>query len=1048
MSRKEEDEDSYDEEDEVPLSKLVSTNTDEEGVNDATKGEQAAMSRENEAGKAEESTDDPEESSKPKAGDDDKEEKEGPTTEDDVSSNKKPKDPHSKEDGAAAADPIIVDGDDKEDDSNETTAQDAAASSSADKGETSKEDPSAATEQHGITDEPKASDKPAEDDVDAKEEDTTMGETSEKEPGEAPKKDSAAEAPTDELKPGDNANEDRADDGNTKTDEKTEDAAPPTPETTPAEPAKVDNDQPGTGTSSAPEDMAVDSEDETATAGIMATDDPDSSPPVTSETGDKASGEPSSTEQQTPSVPTAADYDSGEASATQPATSAAAFPDNSLRRQRPKSDFEAKPTDEDEPPTSSWTESAEKPHESIVDETGEDPDVKDDSNPSPLVQGEEAEDDNMQVDNNSEPTINILQTADTPMDIDGNAVVLGSPDNNKKPTPTETPVPAGPPREIPTWIVESESEDDEEGADPFEAFKTATTKKTSSKPKKKRRGRKPRLAVNITSFQSSTTETEDEKKDEQGDYTAANPITQFKSDILNLSVEEQMARAEAELEDSLSFFRDSHEEQDPAFAHFVATQKKKLVEVELKKLDFEDATGRKDIEMIVAEQLKIKKAATERSVEKYKVKKMTEEKKDLLRLQKIFSEKAASNQSKINQGIQVLKKRHSQETQRVLQQHRQQVQQRQIPEQMASNEWANLQQRLNSKHERQIQEFAGKGEEVKGRTEADYRREQVKIRQQYEKQISDVENNCRNIYSKMYTGFQQLRQRYLKRHIQKIMKKKEALQKALQEHGAQEQKKEEKEKQSKNAPKAASDDKAALRPPSPIKTSGEGFNFFPYEKSGAASRHKHRKAMLSQIAKQLSVEIHNEGVWMALLKEKKDEKRKEAQKDPHTDSDKKSFLPWGIQARDFLELIICGEIPTMLETEDFDFGDTVALNGGHIRCVLTDLRTSDETARVQRIESIRDQAHTEIELLEKKTMDLQNAFSNAEKMHARCDKEEKDILPPAKDAITDYEGKKISWQNFRTKFAKYLGPGKYLRGALSRYFQSTEIQRCLIKKFS
>ena len=692
--------------------------------------------------------------------------------------------------------------------------------------------------------------------------------------------------------------------------------------------------------------------------------------------------------------------------------------DNSLRRERPRTELpEVKPEDG----------SAELSKEA----TGGNPEELGTVHSSTDVRSkEDTTGSAMDVDDKAATTTRRSDEMDLDPPKPSDPMVANTNDDAPSSTPAATPKPLTlPSRELPVWIVESESED-EEGVDPFEAFKAATTKKTKKEksPKAKEKRMKP-LKVNISSLPVGTVK-EDEKKEEEGDWYPK-PLSEFQRDVFPLSAEEQIARAEAELEDSLQFFRESHEDQDPAFAEFIKIQKKKQLEAELKRLDAEDEAGRKEIEVIVAEQLKENQATTDRSVEKYKAKKMADEKKDMAKLQKLFSDKVASNQSKINQGVQVLKKRHAQETQRIMHQHRQQVQQRQIPEQMASKEWSNLQQRLRAKHERQIQEFASKGEEVKKRTEAEFQRERTKILKQYEKQLHDVENNRQGIYSKMYSGFQQLRQRYVKRHAHKILKKKEALKKSLEQSDEiKEEVKKEKTEQPNDAGKSK-DDKVALRPPSPIKTGGDGFSgTSQYDKSGAASRHKHRKGMLNQIAKQLSVEIHNEGIWIAILQEKKDEKKKEPAKDPHTESENKKFMPWGSQARDFLESIICGEIPSALVAKDFEVGDSVAMNGGHVRCVLTDLRTSDETALIQRTEAIHEQAHAEVAALEKKALDLQTAFNNAEKMHAQYEKEEKEITPKAKDAIKDYESKKISWQNFRTKFGKFMGPGESLSAVI------------------
>jgi hypothetical protein len=69
-----------------------------------------------------------------------------------------------------------------------------------------------------------------------------------------------------------------------------------------------------------------------------------------------------------------------------------------------------------------------------------------------------------------------------------------------------------------------------------------------------------------------------------------------------------------------------------------------------------------------------------------------------------YNEKSTSNQQKINQGIQILRKRHIQESQKYMQQHHQRVQSRRLPEQMASAEWAQVPQRLRAKHQQQLQQ--------------------------------------------------------------------------------------------------------------------------------------------------------------------------------------------------------------------------------------------------------------------------------------------------------------------------------------------------------
>ena len=205
---------------------------------------------------------------------------------------------------------------------------------------------------------------------------------------------------------------------------------------------------------------------------------------------------------------------------------------------------------------------------------------------------------------------------------------------------------------------------------------------------------------------------------------------------------------------------------------------------------------------------------------------------------------------------------------------------------------------------------------------------------------------------------QQTRQRHLKKHLISIAERRTAMKSELASIDDQPMKDTAQEKQQASPDKAKSgtEERQALRPVSPIKTATDWREDSVYEPSGAATRHKHRKGVLSQINRQLSVEIHNEGIWLSELSEKKNNQSRTKDSSDNaatTESDKKYFFPWGVKARKILESIVCGEIPFACDdSSKFNFIETVAQNGGHIRCVMTDLRTSDATASAQRAEAI------------------------------------------------------------------------------------------------
>ena len=69
------------------------------------------------------------------------------------------------------------------------------------------------------------------------------------------------------------------------------------------------------------------------------------------------------------------------------------------------------------------------------------------------------------------------------------------------------------------------------------------------------------------------------------------------------------------------------------------------------------------------------------------------------------------------------------------------------------------------------------------------------------------------------------------------------------------------------------------------------------------------------------------------------------------------FIPWGVRARKILHSIVCGEVPAGYDVGGSGSGGISGsggssahgtLQGGQIKCMVTDMRTSDKTASAQR----------------------------------------------------------------------------------------------------
>lgn len=510
-------------------------------------------------------------------------------------------------------------------------------------------------------------------------------------------------------------------------------------------------------------------------------------------------------------------------------------------------------------------------------------------------------------------------------------------------------------------------------------------------------------------------------------HTNVDPLDQvvYSKSIDGNNIIAPVSSSETYLQDTLEFFTSDHQEQDPEFIHLNQSRAKEALKKELSNLNQEDTKERQEIEQLIITLVKEKQASTERNIMKYRTRATEEEQKDLERLKGLYQQRMLSNQKKISDGVKLLQQRHQAEIQKVAQQHRQSAQQRQLSDQVSQAEWQNTIQTLRTRHQRQLQDFSAKGEDIKRKTEVDYRQQQDKIRRQYELRRNEIDASREKIYSKLYAHFQQFRQRYLKRHLQKMMKKKEELVAAIAELEGKECNSDPQNTFSpRELAKNAMDDKAELRPPTPVKSTPEWAENI--ECATAAARHKHRKGVMNQTNRQLSVEIHNEGIWIStittkeVLEDEGSRSRSEG-KNTETTSDKE-FIVWGVKAHTILESVLCGEIPASLLY--YVSGEALIQQGGQVRCIISDMRTSDETASIDRAIAMREQEEANISELEGKLEELSKLSAEADKALARAEAEEKQCKLAHENSVKELSNVSKILEDFRTKFKNYLNAGK------------------------
>ena len=533
-----------------------------------------------------------------------------------------------------------------------------------------------------------------------------------------------------------------------------------------------------------------------------------------------------------------------------------------------------------------------------------------------------------------------------------------------------------------------------------EVFEIVTSQK--SRPKK----RNPKKIIKV-SLLTTTVES----------VTPPQPVTPRLADcprtftsadrMLDLGGEIRGLYSPDEAYDGLAFFEETHEDQDPAYAQYIEKKKKADLGKELQALSDRDKAGQKEIEDLISRLAKEKRDSTDKSHHNYRQKVSEDEQKEHAILQNRFRERSTAEELKMQKGLKYLQAKQQKEVNMAMHQH----QQRHMPENQSQAAWQKTTMQLQVKHQRQIQDFQRRSEEWRNKTKADFAVEREKIVKKYAKKKDEVDARRDKFVSGQLTQFTQLKQRYLRRHFHKFMTEKEALiaktaetksEGDLDPQGMESAKKSE-----------STSERKEHQPPPPIRSVPDWVRDPNNENSDSIKRQKHRKGVMSQAARHVSIEIHNEGIW-TLFVHKADEEGK-------SDIVEKEFIQWGPQAFKTLEAVVSGEVPTFYSK--LDLSDTPASQGGQLRCSITDLRTSSDTAMAHRAESYKLQENLELGRLEAASREVAKMAFEAEKAFKKAEAEEAQASEALESAAGEAERTKQELQKFKSKFSSFLGQG-------------------------
>jgi len=539
--------------------------------------------------------------------------------------------------------------------------------------------------------------------------------------------------------------------------------------------------------------------------------------------------------------------------------------------------------------------------------------------------------------------------------------------------------------------------------------------------------------------------------------------------------------------DWLDYYSETHDDQDPEFMERERKRQEEALATSLKIIDQKGLTTRKEIDQAVKEMMQEKKAQVERGIAHYMDRCRLETKRALARLDARYQEKVAATERKISDKIRQMQQMHQKEHNSLLESHHREVQSRRIHAEHAQSEWQRRSQLLQAKHQQQHQKLTVHTDEYKRRAEVEYKQEQEKLRRQGDQKLSDFDAKRTSVISEFMKQYTATRQKHLKRHLHRVMKEKEALKDALalkyldpvlltttatttttttaSPSGPVNAKpgtstpRQEKQQSSIASPrdmaKSALEHKEELRPPSPFRSIPQWYKDQRLREQqtassvleldakrsdsfettvGAAMRYKHRKSVLSATVAQshahLSIELHNEGLWI----DRRTSKSKSSGKsDGHGDGkdgsssseDELDFLEWSPRAHQFLESIVNGEIPMSLmkHGRPLEFADSsfMAQSSGQVFCALTDLRVSDATAKQQRAEALQEQEHSSLLELEKKAGEFSKSFNEHHKMLKDEEKEEKGLNMQVDIATKDLDKARKLKEEFLRRYRNYIG---------------------------
>lgn len=176
----------------------------------------------------------------------------------------------------------------------------------------------------------------------------------------------------------------------------------------------------------------------------------------------------------------------------------------------------------------------------------------------------------------------------------------------------------------------------------------------------------------------------------------------------------------AEFENSLNFYTETHEEQDPVYAAFASAKAAERREAALARLGAEEAEEQKKFEERAKAKAQKARVEVRAKIDAVRQHNLTKQQKQREDAQAQYQEKRRHNEARVVRGQEIVVERQKKDFQKAQQALHQFINEGKISREDASRRWAGCQQQLAASASRMQAELQAKAEEIHNKADAQF----------------------------------------------------------------------------------------------------------------------------------------------------------------------------------------------------------------------------------------------------------------------------------------------------------------------------------------